>query len=277
MYNSWCSTPWQVGTVTAVDGTETTPAFQEPPRTFFSKNSNYFSHSSHSTRWGQTKQSIWWKSDYAKTQNYHKEQSNLPPPLTIKQSNVNTQDLTHRCTGCAVWVFFPPQPGTHTTKSDLQILPHPLCATPSKSPSLTASELHCRIAHCHLHHHHHHPKLSHNTPPPDLNPQSEPEANIQALGFSKYVTILEIANQGDSLDSILPGMETEWAERSFPDYTLVAVFHVFGSVYLQKKDENKWCLQYEVLRCVNWRIFSFHSLGKSEVSPLLASEIRVSF
>lgn len=138
-----------------------------------------------------------------------KKQSNLPPPLTIKQSNVNTQDLTHRCTGCAVWVFFPPQPGTHTTKSDLQILPHPLCATPSKSPSLTASELHCRIAHCHLHHHHHHPKLSHNTPPPDLNPQSEPEANIQALGFSKYVTILEIANQGDSLDSILPGMETE--------------------------------------------------------------------
>lgn len=39
-----------------------------------------------------------------------KKQSNLPPPLTIKQSNVNTQDLTHRCTGCAVWVwvFFPP-------------------------------------------------------------------------------------------------------------------------------------------------------------------------
>lgn len=57
----------------------------------------------------------------------------------------------------------------------------------------------------------------------------------------------------------------------------MAVFHVFGSVNLWKKDENKWCFQYEVLWWVNWRIFSFHSLGKSELSPLLASQIRVYF
>lgn len=34
-------------------------------------------------------------------------------------------------------------------------------------------------------------------------------------------------------------------------------------------------LQYEVSLWVNWRIFLFHSLGKSELSPLLASQIRV--
>lgn len=79
-----------------------------------------------------------------------------------------------------------PQPGMQTSKSDLQILPHDLCANPSESPSLTASELHCRIAHCHLHHYHHHPKLSHDAPLPDLSTRCEPVANIKALGFSKY-------------------------------------------------------------------------------------------
>lgn len=44
-----------------------------------------------------------------------KKQSNLSPPLTIKQSNGNTQDLTNRWKGCGVWVWvvFPP-PAWHT-------------------------------------------------------------------------------------------------------------------------------------------------------------------
>lgn len=43
-------------------------------------------------------------------------------------------------------------------------------------------------------HHHPPPKLSHNTPLPDLSTLCEPVANIEALGFSKYVAILEFAN-----------------------------------------------------------------------------------
>lgn len=86
-----------------------------------------------------------------------------------------------------------PQPGTQTSQSDVQILSHDLCANPSKSPSLTAPQLHCRIAHSHLHHHHH-TKLSHDAPLPDLSTQCEPVANIKALGFSKHMAILEIAN-----------------------------------------------------------------------------------
>lgn len=40
-----------------------------------------------------------------------------------------------------------------------------------------------------------------------------------------------------------------------------------------KNDEKRWCLQYQLLWGGNWRIISFRSWRKSELSPLLASQI----
>lgn len=189
--DSWCGTPWQVGTATAVDVTEMAPAFQEPPRTFFLKSSNCYSHSGHSP--GRNKLS-------------RVSDENLTLPKLHKERNqplTPSHHLTHQCEPsrfskqmqgvcCLASGCFPPHPDTQTSRSNLQILPHNLCANPSKPPSLPASELHCRIARCHLHHHH--PKLSHDAPQPDLSTLCEPIANTKASVFSKYVAILEIAN-----------------------------------------------------------------------------------